>query len=154
MEVVWKQFRSTNYSVSEEGYIRNDITLEVHHTFGIDSAGYYNFRIGNKVWNVHILVAIVFLDFVPCGKKLVIHHDDGNKLNNHKDNLKVITFRANCSIERTAKSSSKYVGVTWCNTYKKWKACIRINKKLKHLGYFKEEIDAHNVYQKALLELS
>lgn len=49
--------------------------------------------------------------------------------------------------------SSKYTGVTFCKNSKKWVSCIYTNRKRKHLGYFLTEIDAHNSYQNALLEL-
>jgi len=156
-QIEWKQFRNTIYSVSNTGLVRNNETNKLLNG-GIDTAGYrfvYIHENNEKhAYGVHVLVGIVFLGFIQCGRNKVIHHKDGVKTNNHKDNLEIVTFRANCSIERTAKSSSKYVGVSYCNTYKKWRAAIRIKGKLKFLGYFKEEIDAHNAYQKALLELS
>jgi hypothetical protein len=46
--------------------------------------------------------------------------------------------------------NSKYTGVSWYKPYNKWKASITIYGKLKHLGYFTSEIDAHEAYQKAL----
>lgn len=152
----WKQFGNTNYYISEYGDVLNVNTLELLGG-GIDSSGYkfVNLRIDGVTitYSIHVLVAIVFHGFIPDGKKHVVHHKNGIKLDCHKDNLEVITFRANCSIERTAKSSSKYVGVTWCKRENKWLSRIRINGKLKHLGYFTIELDAHKAYQQALLSI-
>ena len=36
------------------------------------------------------------------------------------------------------------------NKSKKWKSQIRINGNRKHLGYFENELDAHNAYQNTL----
>lgn len=47
-------------------------------------------------------------------------------------------------------NSSKYRGVYWDKKSKKWHASISTNRKTKHLGYFINEIDAHNTYQEAL----
>ena len=101
---------------------------------------------------VHQLVAIAFLGHEPNGHSLVVDHEDNDKLNNRLDNLQIFTNRENTSKDRRG-GSSKYVGVCWDKRNKKWKAYISINKKLKHLGYFTEEIEAHNAYQSALTEL-
>lgn len=42
--------------------------------------------------------------------------------------------------------SSQYKGVSWYKASSKWSARIRVNGKLKHLGYFKEEKEAHQAY--------
>lgn len=39
--------------------------------------------------------------------------------------------------------SSKYKGVCFCKTHKKWKSAITENNKKKNLGYFKTEIEAY-----------
>jgi hypothetical protein len=48
------------------------------------------------------------------------------------------------------KSSSKYVGVCWHKGSNQWRAQIFIQGKRKHLGYYKNEYDAHLSYQKEL----
>ena len=50
--------------------------------------------------------------------------------------------------------SSQYKGVSWYRKNKKWVAQMRINGKLKHLGYFTCELEASEAYQKAKRELS
>jgi hypothetical protein len=78
-------------------------------------------------------------------------HIDGNGLNNCKSNLRIVTSRQN-SQNRHINKTSKYVGVSWLKAAKKWMAFIRINGAKKYLGYFENEIDAHNAYLKALSE--
>jgi hypothetical protein len=45
---------------------------------------------------------------------------------------------------------SEYKGVTWLKLKQRWISRIYINNKVKHLGSFKNEIDAHLAYQTAL----
>jgi hypothetical protein len=76
-------------------------------------------------------------------------HIDGNGLNNCKENLRIVTTRQNAQNIHTKKTSI-YPGVCWHKTRKKWRANIRINAILKHLGSFDNEIEAHQAYVKAL----
>lgn len=47
--------------------------------------------------------------------------------------------------------SSRHKGVSWSKREKKWKSYIRVDGKPKHLGYFKSEIEAAKVYNKAAI---
>jgi hypothetical protein len=104
----------------------------------------------SKYKQVHQLVAESFLNHKVCGMKLVVNHIDFNKTNNSVDNLEIITNRENCN-KKHLKSTSKYTGVSWHKRDNKWRAYIMINSKLKHLGYFKTEIEASEAYQKELI---
>lgn len=104
-----------------------------------------------KKFTVHQLVAISFLNHIPCGMKLVVNHINFNRLDNRLENIEVVTNRENTNLKHI-KSSSKYVGVSWHKGSKKWMSRIVINGKRKHLGYFFEEIEAHNAYKKELLQ--
>lgn len=103
-------------------------------------------------FNIHQLVSIVFLGHNNCGYKLVVNHKDLNKQNNHVDNLEIVTQRENAN-RKHCKSSSQYVGVHWHKVAQKWIARIVINGKLKYLGCFTNEYDAHLAYQKRLKEI-
>tara|TARA_R110000796_G_C14275735_1_gene401904 strand:+ start:34 stop:567 length:534 start_codon:yes stop_codon:yes gene_type:complete len=117
------------------------------------SSGYFSVRLSKhsigKVINIHQLVCITFLNHKPCGHKLVVNHIDANPKNNNLNNLEIITQRKN-SNRKHIKSSSKYVGVSWSNSSKKWKSAIKINGKTKHLGFFIDELEASRVYQNEL----
>lgn len=106
-----------------------------------------------KVYHVHQLVAMAFLNHKPCGHKLVVDHINHNKTDNRIQNLQILTHRQNVS-KRLKKYTSKYVGVSYDSTNKKWMSIIRINKKRKNLGRFKNEIDAHLAYQKELKKIN
>ena len=106
-----------------------------------------------KTQKIHQLVAISFLNHKPCGQKQVVDHIDNNPQNNILDNLQLITQRENASKDKTG-GTSKYVGVYWYKNYQKWKASITINGKIKHVGYFDSEYDAHLAYQNELAKIS
>ena len=119
----------------------------------LDLNGYVIVSLSNegikKTKTIHQLVAIAFLNHIPDGMKLIVNHKDFNRQNNHVDNLEIILQRENAN-RKHLKSSSNFVGVSWYKGGNKWHAYITINRKRKHLGYFANEIDAHNAYQNAL----
>ena len=105
-----------------------------------------------KLWKVHQLIAITFLLHDIKSKTLVIDHIDNNKLNNRLDNLQLITQRQNLSKDK--KGLSKYTGVSWSKSSKKWKAQIRVNYKDIYLGLFDNELDSSKSYQEYLIKNS
>lgn len=156
------------YQISDLGNVRS-ISRDVPHAngFGIrflvgrilkptldKKTGYIYISLsaGGKVkkYNIHQLVAIAFLNHVPCGHKEVIDHIDENKLNNYLENLRITTNRINCSKTKRG-VTSKYVGVR--KNKGKFESRIRIGNTRKYLGRFTTEIEAHNAYQNALNEI-
>jgi len=102
-----------------------------------------------KTSKIHKLVAIAFLGHKPCGHNEVVDHIDNNRLNNRLDNLQLTTQRHNLSKDKKG-GTSKYVGVTLYKPTGKYVSKIRINGKLKHLGYFTNELKAAEAYQDKL----
>jgi hypothetical protein len=125
-----------------------------------DGGGYYHVIIckeGNKKSiKVHVLVAMAFLNHVPNGtQNIEVDHKNEIKTDNRVENLQILSGGEHR--RKTAKSrntSSKYTGVYWNKSRNKWQSNIRIDGKLKFLGYFSEEHQAHLVYQKALNNLN
>lgn len=105
-----------------------------------------------KTRSVHQLVAEAFLNHKPSKYELVINHIDFNRANNNIENLEIVTTRENAN-QKHLKSSSQYTGVSWDKNRNKWSSQIVINKKLKFLGRFINELDASEAYQKALQNL-
>lgn len=105
-----------------------------------------------KVWKVHQLVAMSFLNHKPNGMSLVVDHKNNIKNDNRLENLQIITQRENISKDQKNKSS-KYTGVCWVKQQNKWLSQIRTNGKDKHLGYFTDEYEAHLAYQTELKNL-
>lgn len=105
-------------------------------------------------YNVACLVAVAFLNHKPKISKLVIDHIDNNPENNHISNLQLITQRENLSKDKFRNGkTSIFTGVSWHKQRNKWVTSIRIKNKGIHLGYFANEIEASNAYQRALQEL-
>jgi len=92
-------------------------------------------------------------DVMNAKRGEVIDHIDHNSLNNCKYNLRVVTVQQNAWNRRyKGKSSSKYTGVTYIKSCRKYRASMTINGKSKHLGNFDDEIEAAKAYDKAARE--
>jgi frataxin-like iron-binding protein CyaY len=78
-----------------------------------------------------------------------VDHINGNTLDNRKSNLRIVTNRQNQQNKHIFKTS-KYPGVHWEDSRKKWHASIRINGKKTFLGRFDIEEDAYSAYKKAV----
>ena len=100
-------------------------------------------------FRIHKLVAIHFLNHIPCKYDVVVNHKDFNRKNNHVDNLELISARDNTN-QKHLPSVSKYVRVVWHKKNNKWQSQIFINGKRKYLGQFENEYEAHLAYQNAL----
>lgn len=85
---------------------------------------------------------------------MVVDHIDGNGLNNLKGNLRLATISGNNHNSRIRKdNTSGYKGVHWNSRASKWRAEIRLNGKVKFLGYFDDPIEAAKTRDKAAVEL-
>ncbi len=94
--IKWKQFRKTNYEVSNFGHVRNLTTgayliLQKHYKGHLKAPLSINGK--RKAFFVHRLVAICFIRRVK-GKNLV-NHKDTNKENNFYLNLEWCTVKEN-----------------------------------------------------------
>jgi hypothetical protein len=78
-------------------------------------------------------------------------HIDRNGLNNQKGNLRIVTHRENCRNRITA--TSRYVGVSFHKSSKKWRASISIGGRSRYLGCSENEFDAATMYQVAIAVL-
>jgi hypothetical protein len=81
----------------------------------------------------------------------VVHHEDGNGLNNTKENLRIVTVSENNKYvrKRGRAASSKYKGVSLEKRNGKWRAGIKSDGKHKNLGYFENQEDAARAYDEA-----
>ncbi|MDD5010940.1 MAG: AP2 domain-containing protein [Phycisphaerae bacterium] len=84
------------------------------------------------------------------GKKIV-HHKDGDGLNNTKENLQIVTVAENnryCR-KRGRGGSSKYKGVSIHKRSGKWQASIKYDGVRKSLGSYESEEEAGRAYDEA-----
>lgn len=100
-----------------------------------------------KIFTVHQLVAMAFLNHKPNGYSVVINHIDNNPLNNHVDNLELVSQRYNTSSHKTDP------GLRYNEKKEKWTVNIRINNKNMYLGSFDNKNNAQSIYDNAIKNL-
>lgn len=89
---------------------------------------------------------------LKAAKGDIIDHRDGDGLNNTRANLRLCTKAQNNYNTKTSKQSP--FGLKGVNRYYKgYRARIRINKKMVHLGIFQTAEEAHAAYCKAAEKL-
>lgn len=99
-----------------------------------------------RTYKSHRLAWLIFYGVWPK----MIDHKNRIPHDNRIENLRETTFsKNNANSESRPGSSSKYKGVRWHPTGKRWCAAITVNKKTTHLGSFKNEIDAARTYDDA-----
>jgi hypothetical protein len=81
-----------------------------------------------------------------------IDHINTNGLDNQKKNLRFCTNISNAGNRLKTKGTSKYKGVHWKKSHKKWEAQIGINRTTTHLGLFSSELEAAKAYDIAALK--
>lgn len=87
-------------------------------------------------------------------KGLYIDHINRNTLDNRKCNLRFVTPSQNgMNRTRYKNKTSKYKGVHWDKSRKKWKVEIKLNQVCRHIGRFDNEIDAVMAYNEKAKEL-
>jgi hypothetical protein len=86
--------------------------------------------------------------------RVFVDHKNLDTLDNRKTNLRKANASQN-SANRSAKKKgvSKYLGVAWMKGREKWTVWIKKDGSKKFLGYFKDEKEAANTYNKAAIEL-
>lgn len=86
----------------------------------------------------------------PSGQE--VDHIDGNPLNNHRDNLRVVTRLQNqWNSRRHTNGSSSYKGVSWNPRYNKWEVQFRVAGARIFVGRFDAELDAARAYDLAIV---
>ena len=77
-----------------------------------------------------------------------IDHFNGERDDNRWCNLRDVTPSVNQQNHHRGHkgASSKLLGVSWCSRRQAWRACITTNRKLKTIGFFSTEQEAHEAY--------
>ena len=90
-----------------------------------------------------------FIMQAPSG--LFVDHENGDGLDNRRDNLRLCTHTENnrhrCRPQST--NTSGHRGVFWERGAKKWRAQLSVNNRNVHLGMFLTVEDAGNAYRQA-----
>ena len=140
-----------NYKIHRNGDVENVKTNKILKAF-TNNMGYLNVGLckDGKVTNmrIHRLIA---LHFIPnLDNKKCVDHIDRNKQNNNIDNLRWVTCSEN-QLNTAIRGKSKYRGVSFHKQTNKWRAHIRIDSKIKHIGLYETEIEAAKAYNNFIL---
>ena len=83
-----------------------------------------------------------------------VNHRNGNGLDNQKENFQVATQRENLQAFQTPRKgkTSKFRGVSWCSSRKKWATYIQKEGRCVYVGRFVSEVDAARAYDTAARE--
>ena len=109
-----------------------------------------------RTFKIAQIVAMAFLNHKPDGYSLIIDHINGVRDDDRVENLQIVTCRENsstCFRSNDGSFTSEHIGVYWYKATSKWMAQLRHDRKRINLGYFENEIDASNAYQKALAKI-
>lgn len=111
-----------------------------------DIYGRHTINFMNKIWYVHRLAYFLYNNVWP--HDLVVDHIDGNKSNNTKDNLRLLTRHQNWTAyaKPTINSSSKWRGVYWDSTRSHWVATVTHMRKRVLSKRFRSEDEAALAY--------
>ena len=113
---------------------------------GVTNNGYLRIKIDRVLVMAHRLAWLYVNGKMPTGQ---IDHINCNKLDNRIANLREATPRMNTENQRVGrrrKNGGSLLGASWAAPSKKWRATICHNGKIKHIGLFETEREAHKAY--------
>ena len=102
-----------------------------------------------KLFRIHRLIALHFIDNPEDYE--CVDHINGNRTDNRIENLRWVTKSDNTRNGKNWGGCMK--GVYFNKKNNKFHAQIYIDNKKKHLGYFDDELEAHNVYMEKYNEI-
>lgn len=152
MEEIFKKIENNeNYSVSNLGRVRDDITGRFLKGT-LHNKGYTQISLDGKHYLIHRLVAIAFI--LNPDNKSCIDHINSIKIDNRIDNIRWATGTENNQNQKIRKdNTSGTKGVYWNKRDKKWIAQIYIDKKKVNLGSFDNIEDAIKARQEKAKEI-
>lgn len=102
---------------------------------------YCKVRVHGRLTLVHRIIWEMHYGEIPEG--MCIDHIDGDTFNNKISNLRLVTHQENHKNQKKRSTNkSGFLGVTWNKQNKKWQASIKLNGKVKYIGFFNDIDDA------------
>lgn len=119
-----------------------------------ESSGGYALRNGQRINGKKTKHILMHREILGTPDGLDTDHQDGNRLNNQKHNLRPATKVQNQGNRaKTQNRTSKYKGVWFDRERDKFSSMIQVNGKRRFLGRFNSEIKAARAYDTAALKL-
>ena len=165
---IWKDIPNYEgyYQVSNLGSVRKYKNKKLRSIFDekeelfkihkqrVNEHGYYIITLRKlkeiKTFKVHKLVAMAFLNHIPCGMEKVVNHINFNRLDNRLENLEIVSAIENAN-QKHLKSSSIYTGVIVNKKrINSFISKIKIKSQSIYLGYYKDEKQASEMYELAV----
>lgn len=130
----WKKSKSRSIFVGKEAG-------------NLTQRGYKTFRFDKKVYKTHRVCWFLYYGNWPKGE---VDHINGLKDDNRISNLRDVSHRENMLNKKSQSgSTSKYKGVYWHKSNKKWRATLWNGSSKLHLGMFDCETSAALAYDEA-----
>lgn len=102
----------------------------------INGNGYLQTWVDGHSFRIHTLVWFLHRQEWP----VEVDHINGIRTDNRIENRREVTRRENMRNKRVSvANSSGITGVGWSSAKQKWRACIKVDGKFIHLGYFEEK---------------
>jgi hypothetical protein len=109
--------------------------------------GYIMLSVGGRKIVAHRVAWLFVYGEFPEGN---LDHINRNKADNRIANLRNATYEQNAqNREKNCRNTSGYKGVTWHKRDQRWQAAITIKRKVIHLGYYQNPLDAYSAYIEA-----
>lgn len=108
--------------------------------------GYASATIKSKFTSMHRFI-------LGAEKGTLVDHINGDKLDNRRENLRIVTRSRNAQNIKKIYSTTGYKGVCWDAKWNKFRSDIKVNGKRKGLGGYVDPVDAARAYDKAALEI-
>lgn len=123
-----------------------------HEVGSIGAKGYRMVGIDHRYYLVHRLA---WLYHFGCWPSEFIDHINGDKSDNRIANLRAATNSQNLrNMPLTKRNKSGVKGVCWHAKRRRWVAEIRVDTKLKHIGYFSDLNEAARAYENVAREVA
>jgi hypothetical protein len=141
-EIYWKKGRGGQKAGTRAGGVNTDAR---------NGKQYRQIGINGKLYLEHRLLYCFF--HKDSFMESEIDHIDQNGLNNAIDNLRDVTRSENSRNQKKySTNTSGVTGVYFNKTSGKWRAEIKVDGKMKHLGYFEIKEDAIAARQESQIE--
>ena len=123
-----------------------DWEMVARHRWHVATGGHGNrYARSSKAGYMHRMI-------VRAPSNMEVDHINGDGLDNRRCNLRVATVAENHRNRRKPYGSSRFLGVSKCRN-DRWRAQIKADGRVVHLGTFRDEVEAAVAYDRAAIRI-